>query len=251
MRLKLLAGFIVSLYLAMVVGFTVLGQDTECEDSFAVEIGELLEDRDWEGIVSAAGKALVECAHSPEGFLYRITISAGTNIRDAAGIPSNIVGKATLGVEYEVFSETEGSQYTWLEISFDGETAYVAESLTTRLPDFMLEEGGDAIEILGTECLAYHSTQRHRRTSINVVFYNNSDDVIIAEIYKPGATTPVPVYRSNYDAQTDGTYQRYSQWWSEGVYTLELEAKDSGLKTVMGFNIDGTNTNFLGIGCRS
>lgn len=146
---------------------------------------------------------------------------------------------------------TEGDQYTWLEIVFDGETAYVAESLTTRLPDFMLEEGGDAIEILGTDCLAYHSTQRHRRTSINVVFYNNADDDIYADIYKPGATSPVPIYRSDYDAQTDGTYQRYSQWWSEGIYTLELEAKDTGLKTVMGFAIDGTKTNFLGVACRS
>lgn len=251
MRLKLVSGLIVALFLVVVVGFTVSGQDSECEDAVVEQIMELLDDRDWEGIVTAASEALTKCAVSQDGFLYRITINAGTNIRDAAGIPSNILGKAQQGGEYEVFSVTDGGQYTWLEILFDGQTAYVAESLTTRLPDFMLEEGGDAIEILGTDCLAYHSTQRHRRTSINVVFYNDSDDIVIAEIYKPSATTPVPVYRSDYDAQTDGTYQRYSQWWSEGVYTLELEAKDTGLKTVMGFTIDGTKTNFLGIGCRS
>lgn len=250
MRLKRVAGFVVAFYFAMVLGLTVFGQDSQCEDAFVEQIMELLEDRNWEGIVTTASEAQAKCAISQDSFLYRITINAGTNIRDAAGIPSSILGKAQQGVEYDVFSETEGDQYTWLEIVFAGETAYVASSLTTRLPDFMLEEGGDPIAIQGTNCLAYHSTQRHRRISIHVVFYNDADDEIYADIYKPGATSPVPIYRSDYDAQTDGTYQRYSQWWSEGVYTLELEAKDSGLKTVMGFTIDGTKTNFLGVGCR-
>ncbi len=250
MRLRV-ARSIAVLMAVVMAGIIVHGQDSECEDSYAEKITQLLEDRDWEGIISAAGQAQISCEAASGEYLYRITINTGTNIRDAAGIPSNIVGKAEQGVDYEVFSVTVGSQYTWLEIFYDGETAFVAESLTTRLPDYMLVEGGQAISILGTQCHAWHTTQRHRRISINVAFYDNSDDRIHAEIYKPGATTPVPVYSSDYSAPTEATYQRYSQWWSEGVYTLELEAKNAGFKTVMGFAIDGTKTNFLGINCPS
>lgn len=99
MRLIRFTALAVAVCLVMALGFTALAQDSECEDEFVDEITELLEDRDWEGIVAAASEALAACTLSQDGVLYRITINAGTNIRDLAGIPSDIVGKAAQGVE--------------------------------------------------------------------------------------------------------------------------------------------------------
>ena len=181
--------------------------------------------------------------------LYQINIKPGTNIRDSASTSANIVGTATQGVIYEVFSETPGDQYTWLEIQHNNEAAYVAKILTTRLPDYTLVADGVPLPIPGTNCIADHATQRNRRRSIHVMFGNNADNKLFADIYKPGADSPVPVYRSDYEVSQAVTYQRYSQWWGEGVYTVSFLNRDTGQETIMGFHIQGTKTNFIRVRC--
>ena len=187
-------------------------------------------------------------ATSEDSILYKININSGTNIRDAAGIPSTIVGKGQANVVYEVYSETEGTNYVWLEIRLDGEPAYVAKNLTTRLPDVTLSANDEDIYLLpGTTCGVRHTTRRDRRTTIHPVLYGEASRRFEVDVYKPGTASPVPIYRSQYDPDTNGTYQRYSQWWGDGVYTFEVRSGEQTHR--LGFVVNGTYTHFLAVSC--
>lgn len=222
--------------------------------AIAEEYGEQIYTRQGDDLLTFAKahqQELAECAtvsNNGDAVLYKININPGTNIRDAATTASTILGKGQSGTVYEVYSETEGTNYVWLEIQLDGETAYVAQNLTTRLPDLILDPTGDSYLLPGTSCIVYHKRRRDRRTTINPVLYGDeARDRIEVDVYKPGSDTPVPIYRSDFDFNTDGTYQRYSQWWGSGNYTLEI--RGYGQMHRVGFTVDGTYTHFLGVSC--
>ena len=177
---------------------------------------------------------------------YSVSINQGTNIRDAASTQSRIVGKGQAGEAYEVFSSTEGDRYIWLEIRYDGQPAYVAEQLTVRLPDVMLEENGDGYQLTDVPCVVAHSSRRDSRTSLQPVLYGQRNADV--DVMRQGDQyfAALRLLRSDYDPDTDGTYYRYG-WQSAGTYTLQISY--SGETAAVGFLIEGTKTHFLQVSC--
>ena len=208
----------------------------QMEDGTIVSLGEYMSTADI--------TVFDHCEETDLGTAYNVSINAGTNIRDAATTQSNIVGKGQAGLIYEVYSESEGDRYTWLEIRVDGQPAYVAEQLTSRLPDNILEENGDGHQFYEIPCFVAHSTRRDNRTSLQAVEYGQSRADFNVTRQSDQAT--MRLLRSDYDADTGGTYFRFG-WQSAGSYTLQIDY--GGKSAAVGFVIDGTKTHFLMLNC--
>ena len=188
--------------------------------------------------------ALDHCGERAQTASYSVSIRPGTNIRESTTTQSRIVAKGQAGVAYEVYSATEGNTYTWLEIRIDGRPAYVAQQLTVRLPDVLLEENGDAYQLLELPCIVAHASRRDNRTSLQPVIYGQS--IVEVDVLRQSDESNLRLLRSDYDADTDGTYYRYG-WQQAGTYTLQISLR--GQSESVGFLLEGTKTHFLQISC--
>ena len=192
-----------------------------------------------------AASLATECERASRGgTLYNVSANSTVNLRAGAGTNHDIVGRTTAGQTFDVYSETEGDRYTWLEVRYADEAAYIAKSLTTRLPDILLEEDEDAVQLDRIPCVVGHSTRRSNRTTVQVVEFDGEDAEF--DVTRLSDNTVMRLLRSNYDAQTNGTYYRYG-WQSSGSYILTI-THDEGEESV-GYQIDGVKTHFLTVRC--
>ena len=119
----------------------------ECAAGYYEQLTSLIDaEADFAEIAELASEAEAECAveaavADADGVLYRVSVNRTVNLRAGAGTNHDRVGQAKPGDIFEVFSEQESGQYNWLEIRYQGEKAYIAESLTVRLPDVILVAG--------------------------------------------------------------------------------------------------------------
>ena len=195
---------------------------------------------EFHAICTAANDADTQTAATD----FKVTVNQNVNLREGAGTSFSRVGQAKAGEILEVVAE-DGD---WYEVKFERGTAFIAGWLTTRLPDVTLSANDEDIYLLpGTTCGVRHTTRRDRRTTIHPVLYGEASRRFEVDVYKPGATSPAPIYRSQYDPDTNGTYQRYSQWWGDGVYTFEI--RSGGQTHRLGFVVNGTYTHFLAVSC--
>ena len=207
---------------------------------YARENGAVQTFAEFHAICAAADDADTQTASTD----FKVTVNQNVNLREGAGTSFSRVGQAKAGEILEVVAE-DGD---WYEVKFERGTAFIAGWLTTRLPDVTLSANDEDLYLLpGTTCGVRHTTRRDRRTTIHPVLYGEASRRFEVDVYKPGAASPVPIYRSQYDSDTNGTYQRYSQWWGDGVYTFEV--RSSGQTHRLGFVVDGTYTHFLAISC--
>ncbi len=236
--------------LVAVVAFAIVVPLSSQEESCYVEaIAEIQALIDAEATLKELEETIVALAGSCRpasdgGELYSVSANAAVNLRGGPGTEYDVVGRTVAGQVFEVYSETQGSRYTWLELVYDGEPAYIAGSLTTRLPDHMLTENDDAIFLDTVSCAAFHSTRRDSRTTVQVVEYG--DSVAEYDVVRMSDNATMRLLRSDYDAQTGGTYYRYG-WQAAGLYTLAVtrgRRSDS-----IGFEIGGTKTHFIGVRC--
>ena len=208
----------------------------QMQDGTTISLREYFED--------ISNSLFEHCGEIDESATFNVNINAGTNIRDAASTQSNIVGKGEAGVVYVVYSSTEGDRYTWLEIRYDGQPAFVAEQLTVLLPDVILEENADGHQLAEIPCIVAHSTRRGSRTTVQAVEYGTSRAEF--DVIRQSDQASMRLLRSDYDADTDGTYFRYG-WQSAGSYTLHIDYR--GESDAVGFVIKGTKTHFLLVRC--
>ncbi len=229
-----------------VLTIPLLAQESTCYTEAIKEIQALI---DAEVTLQELEESIVTLAETcqPESdgkVLYSVSANSAVNLRGGPGTDHDVVGRSTAGQTFEVYGETQGNQYTWLEIVQKGEPAYIAGSLTTRLPDFMLEEEGDAITLDDVSCGVDHSARRDSRTTVQVVEYG--DSVAEFDVTRMSDNAIMRLLRSDYDSQTNGTYYRYG-WQSSGIYTLSISV---GRKSEsVGFEIEGTKTHFIRVNC--
>ncbi len=205
------------------------------EDGTEMSLGEYM---------SMVGETIFDHCEEPDVATYNVSINQGVNIRDSASTQSNVVGKGQAGEVYEVFSETESDRYTWLEIRYDGRPAFVAAQLTVRLPSIVLEENADGVQLIDIPCVVAHSTRRNSRTTVQAVEYGNSNAEF--DLTRHSDQEKMRLLRSDYDADTDGTYFRYG-WQAAGSYSLHINYR--GESEAVGFAIGGTKTHFLSVKC--
>lgn len=222
-------------------------QDEDSCYSDAIEELQALIDAETslQDIAEEAESLALQCGTVRSGdVLYTVSANSAVNLRSGSGTNHDVVGRATAGQAFEVFGEIEGDRYTWLEIRFNDEDAYIAKSLTTRLPDVMLEENEEAVQLDSIPCAVAHSTRRDSRTTVQVVEYDGQDAEY--DVRRLSDNAVMRLLRSDYDAQTDGTYFRYG-WQSSGSYVLTIK-HDEGEESV-GFDLDGVKTHFLTTRC--
>jgi hypothetical protein len=230
----------------LLVGMVIAQDEDTCYSNAIEELQALIDaEAPLQDIADTAESLALDCDKVSSGeALYSLSANSAVNLRAGAGTNHDVVGKASAGQAFEVFGEIEGDRYTWLEIRFNQEVAYIAKSLTTRLPDVVLEENEDAVELEGIPCAVDQSTRRDSRTTVQVVEYGGSDAEF--DVTRLSDNAAMRLLRSDFDAQTDGTYFRYG-WQSQGSYILTIlhpEGEES-----VGFQVDGVKTHFLRVRC--
>ena len=220
--------------------------DDNCYSNAIDELQALIDaEAPLQDIADTAATLASDCEQiSSEDTVYTVSANSTVNLRGGPGTTHEVVGRASAGQAFDVFGEIEGARYTWLEIRFNDEVAYIAKSLTTRLPDVMLEENEDAVQLDSIPCVVAHSTRRDSRTTVQVVEYDGQDAEY--DVTRLSDNSVMRLLRSDYDAQTDGTYFRYG-WQSSGSYVLTI-VHDEGDESV-GFEVDGVKTHFLTVWC--
>ena len=232
--------------IGMLLVTTVAQDDETCYENAIEELQALLdEEASLNEIADLAASLADECERASRGGkLYTVSANSAVNLRAGAGTDHDIVGRATVGQAFDVFGEIKGDRYTWLEIRYDDGIAFVAKSLTTRLPDIVLEENENAIQLEAVPCVVAHSTRRNSRTTLQVVEYDGDDAEF--DVTRLSDNASMRLLRSDYDAQTDGTYYRYG-WQSKGPYVLTISHEDG--EESIGFEIDGVKTHFITTRC--
>ena len=232
--------------LCTLVGATFAQYDDTCYSDAIVQLQTLIDDEaTLEQIAETAESLAVDCERAGRGgVLYSVSAKSTVNLRAGAGTDHDVVGRAVAGQAFEVFDEIVGDRYTWLEIRYEDAIAFIAKSLTYRLPDIVLEEDEDAVALETIPCIVAHSTRRNSRTTVQVVEFDGEDAEF--EITRLSDNAVMRLLRSDYDAQTNGTYYRYG-WQSAGSYILTI-VHDEGEESV-GFEIEGVKTHFLTARC--
>ena len=204
----------------------------KCAADYYEQLTALIDaEADFADIAELASEAEAECTveaavTDADGVLYRVSVNRAVNLRAGAGTNHDRVGQAQPGDIYEVFSEQEGGQYNWLEIRYRGETAFIAESLTIRLPDVVLVEGGLHI-VPGINCRMAYDKQRDTRMRIYFAFSGENMSGVEADLYRPNEDRPALISNTRWgsfagDPNSSVLYQYYAQWFSDGVYTIEV-----------------------------
>ena len=229
----------------------------ECAAGYYEQLTSLIDaEADFADIAELASEAASKCAveaavADADGVLYSVSVNRTVNLRAGAGTNHGRVGQAQPGDIYEVFSEQEGGQYNWLEIRYQGETAFIAESLTVRLPDVILVAGG-LHEVPGTNCLLGYETQRDTRMRIYFAFTGENMSGVEADLYRPNEDTPVRISNTRWgsfagDPNSSVLYQYYAQWFSDGVYTIEVNQGRISLR--VGVDMQGRYIHWITLRC--
>lgn len=69
---------------------------------------------------------------TPSPTPYRVTVDSEINLRSGPGTNYDIIGVSRPGDTFAVIGYQAGNPYNWLEIRYEGSTAWIAESLTRR-----------------------------------------------------------------------------------------------------------------------
>ena len=85
--------------------------------------------------ITALAQAPTPTAEANVQVLYRVSVDQSVNLRAGPGTNHARIGVAEPDDVFEVAGKQAGSPYNWLEIRYGNGTAWIAESLTSRLPE--------------------------------------------------------------------------------------------------------------------
>lgn len=251
--------FVVLIAFTVFAPLSVMAQSDDCAAGFYYgQLRALIDaEASFADIEEVAAEAKAECAVAAagvagtDGELYRVTVNRAVNLRAGPGTDHDRVGQTSPGDIYEVFSEQEGGQYNWLEIRYQGDTAYVAESLTVRLPDVMLVEGG-LHTVPGSNCIMAYDKQRDTRMRIYFAFSGENMSGVEADLYRANEDTPVRINNTRWgsfagDPNSSVLYQYYAQWFSNGVYTVEV--RQGRITHRVGVDMQGLYIHWITLRC--
>lgn len=158
--------------------------------------------------------------------LFNIITPQSVNLRSCASTTCDVVRQSRAGEIFEVVGVETPSDGDWYEIRVDDQTAFVAERVSTRGPDALINTD-EAFLDPRTGCLIAFDI---RRGSADLQFILTGDGRgdIVADIYRPNETNPLTV-----QGQLDKTfidtgdpyiqqYYRFNMGWPLGIYNIEL-----------------------------
>lgn len=238
-----------------VFGVMAQGSTADCAADYYGQLSALVEDEaPFAEIAELAIEAEVACAPEEvedEGVLYRIAVSREINFCAGPGTEYDKVGQAQPGEIYQVISEHAGSPYNWLEVRFEEQTAFVAKELTQRQPATTLEPG-QYHEIPEIDCNLRFLKDDYSRKTIAFAITGDNSTAIEAELFRPEQTYPLPYHDritepSENDPDSRIVYQLYSQWFSDGLYRIEVT---NGEETyAVGLVVEGAFVHLIRLNC--
>ena len=245
---------------AVVAAFAALGvmaqsPTDECAADYYGQLFALIEDAaPFAEIAELAIAAELACAPeelTDDGALYRIAVSREINFRAGPGTQYEKVGLAQPGEIYAVIGEHAGSPYNWLEVRLEDQTAYVAKELTLRQPAETLEPG-QYHAIPEIDCNLRFLKDDHSIKTIAFAITGDNATAIEVALFRPEQSYPLPTHdRITEPRESDPdsyvVYQIYSQWFSDGVYRIEVS---NGEKTyAVGLDVQGAFVHLIRLIC--
>lgn len=220
---------------AVVAAFAVMGgralsQTDDCAADYYEQLSALIASQaPFAEIAELAIDAEVACVPEEvedDGALFRISVNREINFRAGPGTEYDKIGQAQPGEIYAVISEHVGSPYNWLEVRFEEQTAFIAKELTLRQPATTLEPG-QYHEIPEIDCNLRFLKDDHSRKTIAFAITGENATAIGVELFRPEQSYPLPYYDRiveprESDPESSVVYQIYSQWFSDGIYRIEV-----------------------------
>lgn len=183
--------------------------------------------------------------------LFNIITPQSVNLRSCASTSCDVVRQSSAGEIFEVVGVETPNDGDWYEIRVDEQTAFVAERVSTRGPDALIDTD-EAFLDPRTGCLIAFDI---RRGSSDLQFILNGDGRgdIVVDIYRPNETNPLTV-----QGQLDKTfidtgdpyiqqYYRFNMGWPLGIYNIELSYE--GETTVVSWNMSERATYNIFVLC--
>ena len=237
------------------LGVMAQGVTDECSADYYEQLSTLIAaEAPFAEIAELAIEAEVACAPEEvedDGTLYRIAVSREINFRSGPGTEYEKVGLAQPGEIYQVISEHDGSPYNWLEVRYEDSTVYVAKELTLRQPAETLEPG-QYHEIPEIDCtLRFLKDDFSRKTIAFAITGDNATSINVA-LYRPEQSFPLAYHDRiteprESDPESSVVYQIYSQWFSDGVYRVEVT---NGEETyAVGLDVQGAFVHLIRLTC--
>lgn len=189
------------------------------------------------------------------GVLFHAIPNSKINARSCPGTDCERVDQVEGGTAIPIFGvEQDGEDREWYSIDLE-ESKWIAGWLTRRGPDVVIDIGAFH-EDERTGCLVAIEFQRDNRNNMIFALSGRLKGQVLADLYRPGATEPLPV-DGQYDKEFVGgggeAYVQQQYWWNtgypNGLYRIEIELY--GEVSTIGFNKERTGVFWLHVRCEN